>query len=119
MKEEKRKFFRSKCFLPAELIKLEGKPELFQRMTAHNFSQEGLIININLINMNPGSNMELKIYLPEKKLFTLLSAEIAWTKFINRKLEVGLKIKHMDKAPKEDILNWVSPKWIIEGTQSK
>jgi len=92
---------------------------LNKRVTVHNASQEGLKMNINLINMNPGSNIELKIYLPEKKLFTLLSAEITWTKFINSKLEVGLKIKHMDKAQKEDILNWVSPKWIIEETQSK
>ena len=69
MSDEKRKSTRSQCVLPAEVIKIEGKDRIAIRTTAHDLSDEGLKLTINL-NVDPGSTMDLKLYLPEKKLST-------------------------------------------------
>jgi len=111
MSEDKRKFMRSECLLPAEVIRLHGKNNLIERVTAHDFSQEGLKLTVHL-SLKKGSNIELKVYLPEKKLTTILSGEITWTKSVDNKLEIGLKIKEMDDKSKKEILDWVSPRWV-------
>ncbi len=113
MAEEKRKFTRSQCVLPAEVIKIEGKDHISIRTTAHDLSDEGLKLTVNL-NFNPGSTVDLKLYLPEKKLSTLLSGEIIRVKSIDKKLEVGLKIKEIDNKLKSEILSWVFPGWLKE-----
>lgn len=120
MRGERRKYFRSKCLLPAEVLKLEDKNDLTKRVTVQDFSQEGLKLSINFIHLIPGSSIDLKLYVPEKKLSTILSAEIAWAKFADNRLELGLKTKQLDKEPKEEILNWVFPRWIKkEGEEEK
>jgi len=98
--------------LPAEIIKSEGKDTLAERATVHNISREGLKLIINFMNLQPGSNVELKIFVPEKKISTLLSGEVTWNKFIDDKLEVGLKITEIDEAFRNEVLNWVFPKWL-------
>jgi c-di-GMP-binding flagellar brake protein YcgR len=110
MKEEKRKYTRSQCVLPAEVIKIEGKDHISIRTTAHDLSDEGLKLTVNL-NLDPGSTVDLKLYLPEKKLSTLLSGEIIRVKSIDKKLEVGLRIKDIDDKLKSELLSWVFPKW--------
>ena len=118
MSDEKRKSTRSQCVLPAEVIKIEGKDRITIRTTAHDLSDEGLKLTINL-NVDPGSTMDLKLYLPEKKLSTLLSGEIIRVKSVDKKLEVGLKIKQIDDKLKTELLNWVFPKWQETDTEKK
>ncbi len=67
MGEESRKSLRFECPIPAELVNLDGKDELIDKITAHDFSAEGLKLVISF-KFNPGSNMDLKLFLPEKKL---------------------------------------------------
>ncbi len=55
--------------------------------------------------------MDLKLYVPEKKLSALLSGEIIRVKSTDKRLEIGLKIKQIDSGIKSEILNWVFPKW--------
>ncbi len=111
MSEERRKDRRYKCLLPAEVLKAEGKDKLVERTTVHDFSRGGLKLIINFITLDPGSDIELRLYVPEKGLETSLKAEIAWKKFVDDKLEVGLKIKEMGEEAKNEILNWVVPSW--------
>ena len=110
MREEKRKSTRSQCVLPAEVIKIGGKDHIAIRTTAHDLSDEGLKLTVNL-NIDPGSTVDLKLYLPEKKLSTLLSGDIIRVKSTDKKLEVGLKIKEIDNKLKSELLSWVFPKW--------
>ena len=56
---------------------------------------------------------------PEKKLSTVLSGEIIRVKSIDKKLEVGLKIKEIDNKLKSEILSWVFPKWQETDTEKK
>jgi predicted PilT family ATPase len=113
MEKEKRKSARSQCVLPAEVVKIEGKDHIAIRTTAHDFSDEGLKLTVNL-NLDPGSTVDLKIYVPEKKLSAMLSGEIIRVKSIDKKLEVGLKIKEIDSKLKHEILTWVFPGWLKE-----
>jgi len=118
MAEEKRKSTRSQCVLPAEVIKIEGKDHIAIRTTAHDLSDEGLKLTVNL-NLDPGSTVDLKLYLPEKKLSTMLSGEIIRVKSIDKKLEVGLRIKEIDSKLKSELLSWVFPKWQETDTEKK
>ena len=120
MGKERRKHQRYKCLFPAEILKAGEKKGLLERATVRDFSREGLklIINFNLIL---GSNMEIKIYLPEKNLITSIVGEIVWFKHTENRMEAGLKIKDMDQRAREEILNWLLPKWLKdeEGKKKK
>jgi len=111
--EEKRRTNRLRCFLPAELLKAGGKQTFVDKTTIQDFSREGLKLAINF-NLNPGSQVELKLFLPEKKLSTPLSAEIMWSKCSGNKMEVGLKINNMDQKAKDEVLSWFYPAWLKE-----
>lgn len=90
---EKRKFSRIEWSLPAKIVKIGDKYNLAKRVIIRDFSRGGLKLSINFININPGSNIELKFYDPEVHLSTSLSGEIRWIKFVDNKFKVGLKIK--------------------------
>ena len=119
MKDEKRKYSRSKCVLPAELIDSEGRSIISGRVKVKDFSSEGLKLSISLNQLKPGSSVDLKVYLPEKKITTLLSGEITWNKYAGGRMEMGLKIKDIDESIKIEILNWLFPKWVTLETEKK
>jgi hypothetical protein len=105
---EERKSVRTKCFIPAEIIKLNGKNKLIERVSIQDFSSEGFKLVINL-NLSPSSILESKIYVPEKNIKTSLLGEVVWNRFTGNKFEIGLKIKDMDEDTKAEILDWISP----------
>ncbi len=107
--EERRKFPRYKCMFPARLIKSGDKLRLIERISAHNFSREGLKLKINFVSLKPGSAMELELYIPEKGKSTSLIAEIVWSKGMKDGMEVGLNIKKMDEEAKNEILSLIAP----------
>ncbi len=109
MNNEKRKDKRYKCLLPAHVLKTEGKDKLVQRTTVHDFSSGGCKLIVNIVTLDPGSDIELELYVPEKGLKTPVRAEIAWKKMSGDKLEIGLKIKSMKKGAKQEILKWIAP----------
>jgi predicted nucleotidyltransferase len=109
MKKERRKFTRYKCLIPAEVLKAEGKDRIVKRTTIHDFSRGGLKLIFSFIELNPGSDIDLEVYVPEKEIRTTLKAEIAWKKFGDNKMEVGLKIINMEEKAKNEILSWIAP----------
>jgi len=116
--EDKRKSLRFDCILPAEVVELKGKKNIIGRATVKDFSNIGLKLTVNF-NLEPRSPMELKLYLPEKKITTPVSGEISWSQFKDKKLEIGLKIRDMDKKLKKEILDWISPSWTQETKEDK
>lgn len=116
--KDKRKSIRLKCFLPAEVLKAGGKQTFIDKATIHDFSRDGLKLTINF-NLNPNSQIELKLFLPEKKLSASLSGEIMWSRYSGNKMEVGLKINAMDQKAKEEVLNWFFPTWLKEEKEPK
>jgi len=117
--DEKRKYSRSKCVLPAELIDSDGRSIVSGRVKVKDFSHEGLKLSISFTQLKPGSSVDLKVYLPEKKITTLLSGEVTWNKYAGNRMEMGLKIKDIDDDDKVEILNWLFPKWVTLETRKK
>jgi hypothetical protein len=113
MSKEKRNSYRLKCLVPAEVLKAGGSQMFIDKGTIHDFSRDGLKLTINF-KLNPGSQMEVKLFLPEQNLSTSLSGEIMWSRYSGNKIEVGLKIKNMDQKAKDDVFDWVFPVWLKE-----
>ncbi|MGD8534290.1 MAG: PilZ domain-containing protein [Candidatus Aminicenantes bacterium] len=111
MGKEQRKFLRFECLLPVDLIKVDGKDYISRKIEAHDFSREGIKLSINF-NIEIGTNMEVNLHIPEKKLSVPLTGEITWIKSVDNRLEAGLRIKDMDNEQKSEILNWIFPKWL-------
>jgi hypothetical protein len=105
---EERKSVRTKCFLPAEIIKSNGRDNLIERVSIQDFSPEGFKLVINL-NLSPSSILESKIYIPEKNINTSLLGEVVWNRLTGNKFEIGLKIRDMDEDKKAEILDWIAP----------
>lgn len=110
---EKRKSYRLKCLFPAEVLKAGSNQMFIDKGTIHDFSRDGLKLAINF-KLKPGSQMEVKLFLPEQKLSTSLSGEIMWSRCSGNKMEVGLKINNMDQQAKDEVLNWAFPAWLKE-----
>ena len=110
MTEERRKYPRYKCIFPAKVIKSGDKLKLIERISIRDFSREGLKLKINFVSLKPGSSMELELYFPEKGLSISLSGEIAWSKGVQNRMELGLKITEMDEEAKNEILSWIASK---------
>jgi c-di-GMP-binding flagellar brake protein YcgR len=109
MIEERRKFTRYKCLIPAEVLIAEGKDKLIKRTSVRDFSRGGLKLVFKFVKLDPGSNIDLKLYVPEKELNATLKAEIAWKKFDGNKMELGLKIINMEEEAQNEILSWIAP----------
>ncbi len=105
--------------LPAELVDSEGRSIVSGRVKVKDFSHEGLKLSVSFAQIKPGSSVDLKVYLPEKKITTSLSAEVTWDKYAANKLELGLKIKDMDKETKAEILKWLFPSWVTHEPEEK
>ena len=99
--------------LPAEVVGIKGKENIISRATIKDFSNMGLKLTVNF-NLDSRTPIDLKLYLPEKKLTTSVSGEITWSRFKDKKLEMGLKIREIDKKLKKEILDWISPSWVQE-----
>jgi c-di-GMP-binding flagellar brake protein YcgR len=109
MTEERRIFTRYNCLLPAEILMAERKDKLIKRTSVHDFSRGGLKLVVKFVNLDPGSKIDLRLYVPEKELNATLKAEIAWKKFDDDKMEVGLKIMNMEEEAQKEILSWIAP----------
>jgi hypothetical protein len=118
MGKEKRKFLRFECLLPADIVKVDGKDHINRKIEAHDFSREGIKLSINF-NIELGTNMEVNLHIPEKKLSVPVTGEITWVKSVDNRLEAGLRIKDMDNELKSEILNWIFPKWLEKKKQEK
>lgn len=116
--EEKRKSLRSQCLIPADVVKAGGKDNLVERTTVHDFSKDGLRLCINF-SLKPGTPIDLRLFVPEKKITTSLLGKVAWSKYVDDRFVVGIKIIQMDQRAKEDIQNWVFPGWLESRTKKK
>ena len=113
MREERRKFLRFECTLPAELVKFGSYLNFTESAIVIDFSCEGLKLIIDYIHLNSCPNLEIKLHIPEINLSTSILTEVCWSKYVSyNKIELGLKIIHMDKDARSALLNWIFPKWL-------
>lgn len=118
MGKEKRKFLRFECLLPVDLVKVDGRNHIGRKIEAHDFSREGIKLSINF-DIEMGSDMEVNLHIPDKKLSVPVKGKIVWVKSVDNRLEAGLKIKDMDNELKSEILNWIFPHWLEKKREQK
>jgi hypothetical protein len=108
MEDEKRKYLRFECLVPVELIRIEGK-ELeagSEAATLGEISREGLRVVMDVdLNFNPGTEVDLKVNIPERRLTSKVSGEVIWSKSKGKICQLGIRIKAMDKAAKSELLD--------------
>jgi len=119
MGKERRKHPRFECSIKSEVLDFKGKSHLIKNAKILDFSRYGLKLGIDFTVPNPGSEMTLKIIIPEKQIVTIVSGEVVWTKYYKNRMKVGLKLKEMDKRAKEDILGWVYSTWMEKKEKRK
>ena len=112
MAKEKRKYFRFDCPVPVNLIQIEGGKRVVKKAMLDEISREGLKLTFSFdLDLRPGSEVNFKLNIPEKRLTSKLLGEIVWSKPKGKKLEMGLKIKDMDKILKSELMDLVYAKW--------
>jgi c-di-GMP-binding flagellar brake protein YcgR len=112
MAKEKRKYFRFDCPVPVHLIQIEGGKRVVKKATLDEISREGLKLTFSFDrDLRPGSEVDFKLNIPEKRLTSKVLGEIVWTKPRGKKLEMGLKIKDMNKILKSELMDLVYAKW--------
>jgi c-di-GMP-binding flagellar brake protein YcgR len=120
MVEEKRKFLRFECLVPVDHIKIEGKNRKAKKAALFDISREGLRLTLDLdFSFNRGNDVDFKVNIPEKKISSTVTGEVIWSKPKGKKLELGLKIKNMDKAAKSELLDLGYSRWREMQTSTK
>jgi hypothetical protein len=109
MAAERRQFLRFGCEIPSEAIKKDGQYNFVKSLEVLDFSRDGLRLSVNYIAPDRGSDLQLKLYIPGKQYVANLIGEIIWSKHIDSRLELGLKIEHMENQARAEVLNWISP----------
>ncbi|MBU1338833.1 MAG: PilZ domain-containing protein, partial [Acidobacteria bacterium] len=66
MSEDKRKYLRFDCTLPAEIINLEPGQELFKGAKIDDFSREGIKIILEF-DVHPDTELDLNFRLPDSE----------------------------------------------------
>ena len=110
MHEERRKFIRFECLLPAEIVKLNEKKPVLDKIRVDDFSQEGLKLVVSF-NLEPESEIELKLYLPELETVTPVKGKIIWSKPDEHGIQIGMKILEMDPDAKAEIFDYAYERW--------
>jgi hypothetical protein len=112
MTEEKRKFLRFECLVPVELVEVEASDEASAAAVIKNVSRDGIRIVLDLgSDLQPGTDLQFKISSPEPGQSCSLQGEVIWTKAKSGKVEVGLKIKHLDECAKAGLLEIGYEQW--------
>lgn len=112
MSEDKRKFIRFECVIPIELVEIEGATSAEAEALIEDISREGLRLVLDLgLDLGPGRDLCFQMYNPELKKTCLVTGEIIWAKSKEKKVEIGLKIKTMEKCTKSDLLDLGYTQW--------
>jgi hypothetical protein len=112
MSEEKRKFIRFECVIPIELVEIEGTTGTEAEALIEDISREGLRLILDLgLDFGPGRDLCFQMYNPDMKKTCLVTGEIIWAKSKGNKVEIGLKIKTMEKCTKSELLDLGYTQW--------
>jgi DNA modification methylase len=120
MLEEKRKYLRFEVLVPVELVEFEGIAGEDAKAILDNVSREGVRLVLNM-HSSPGAGTEINFtfHNAEKHQSFDVTGEVIWSKPNGEKLEIGLKIKSIEKTAKADLLDMGYSHWKDELTHPK
>ena len=108
----KRKFLRFNTALNIEFKSSDDTEGKYRMGLLKSFSREGLSFVSQRFDAKPKQHLELRLKLPGKDVIVSCHGEIAWKKDTEDKAAVGMKLKEMDAAAKEEILEYAYKKWV-------
>jgi len=112
MDNEKRKFRRFECLLPADVTKVEHLAGLSEKGQIEDFSREGLKLVLSLdFDFVPGSMIEMNFSSPGKETAESVSGEVVWSRNDGNKWQLGLKIREMTAETRSQILDTCYSGW--------
>lgn len=112
MSEDNRKYLRFECLVPVENIKFEEGDAPTKAAALDNVSRDGLHIILDLdFSLSPGHDVDFDVEIPDKKVDSKVSGEVIWTRPKGKKLEVGIRIKNMNKVTKSELLELGYIRW--------
>jgi hypothetical protein len=110
MSEDKRKYLRFNCTLPAEIINLEPGQDLFKGAKIDDFSREGIKIILNF-DVHPDAEVDLNFRLPDSENSVPVKAKVIWSRSRESHIELGLRIEKMDAEAKSDLFDYLYSQW--------
>ena len=110
MSEDKRKYLRFECTLPAEIINLEPGQDLFKGAKIDDFSREGIRIVLDF-DVHHDSELDLNFRLPDSEECVPVKAKVIWSRSKDSHIELGLRIEEMDTEAKSDLFDYLYSQW--------
>ncbi len=120
MTEEKRKFLRFEVIVPVEVAEIEGLAGEDAEAILDNVSREGLRLILDMRNpFGTGAEVNFTVHNVEKHQSFAVAGEVVWSRPKGDKVEIGLKIKSIEKSAKADLLEMGYSRWKDEQTHPK
>lgn len=117
--EERREALRFKCKILAKVVKIDGMQNFIERVKVTDFSQNGFRLSINFIAPDPGSRIELKLFLHKKQYSSKVIGQVVWRRYVDNQLEIGVRILHIENQAMGDILSWLLARSIERQNRKK
>lgn len=108
--QDKRKYIRFEVPLRAELI-IKSTVEFLEKGVTKDFSREGLKLILHNCNLTTGSEVDAKLHVPKHREAVPVKGEIVWIKPEEENWEIGIRIKHINKEIKTEILDEAYKIW--------
>jgi hypothetical protein len=120
MTEEKRKFLRFEVIVPVDLVEGDGVSGADAEAILDNVSREGLRLILDANSpFGAGAEVNFKVHNAEKHQTFTVSGQVVWSKPKGDKIEIGLKIKAIEKSAKADLLDLGYTQWKDEQIRPK
>ena len=110
MDKDRRKFIRFDVPLKVE-ISIKADINYIKEATTKDFSREGVGLVLNDFDLEEGSKIKLKFFLPSLPEPIVSSASIKWAGKVKDKWQMGVKLDDIASADKSQILDYVYEKW--------
>jgi len=112
MDDDKRKFLRFECLIPIDLVEVDDPNADPKEALIDNVSREGIRLVFDLGHaFQEGDKVSFQIHKLDENRTCRMTGEVIWAKSLGEKIEVGLKIKDMEKCTKSELLDMGYNAW--------
>ena len=112
MDDDKRKFLRFECLIPIDLVEVDDPNADPKEALIDNVSWEGIRLVFDLGHaFQEGDKVSFQIHELDENRTCRMTGEVVWAKSLGEKIEVGLKIKDMEKCTKSELLDMGYNAW--------
>lgn len=112
MEDDKRKYLRFECLIPIDLMEVDNPDGDSKEALIDNVSREGIRLVFDLGRaFRQGDDVSFQIQNPDRKTTCRMNGEVVWARSLGKKMEVGLRIKNMEKCSKSELLDMGYNAW--------